>query len=71
MRPVRPLKYARLEKLRVCCFDSRIAELSYAIAGKNEDSLLYLTAGASPVFEGDPGYSFKLDRDKDGVACEN
>lgn len=27
-------------------------------------------AGADPIYEGDPGYSYKLDRDKDGVACE-
>ncbi len=27
-------------------------------------------AGAAPIYAGDPGYSHKLDRDKDGVACE-
>ncbi|WP_201280737.1 excalibur calcium-binding domain-containing protein [Paenibacillus lutrae] len=27
-------------------------------------------AGAAPLYEGDPGYSTKLDRDRDGVACE-
>lgn len=27
-------------------------------------------AGAAPVREGDPGYSRRLDRDGDGVACE-
>ncbi|WP_364144413.1 excalibur calcium-binding domain-containing protein [Paenibacillus sp. LPE1-1-1.1] len=27
-------------------------------------------AGKDPLYEGDPGYSTKLDRDKDGVACE-
>ncbi|MGW6694858.1 excalibur calcium-binding domain-containing protein [Rhodococcus sp. NPDC054953] len=27
-------------------------------------------AGASPLYTGDPGYSRKLDRDGDGVACE-
>ncbi|WP_308640126.1 excalibur calcium-binding domain-containing protein [Paenibacillus silvisoli] len=27
-------------------------------------------AGKAPLHSGDPGYSFKLDRDKDGVACE-
>lgn len=27
-------------------------------------------AGVAPIYEGDPGYSYKLDRDKDGVACE-
>lgn len=28
-------------------------------------------AGAAPIREGDPGYSRKLDRDGDGVACES
>jgi hypothetical protein len=27
-------------------------------------------AGAAPIYAGEPGYSTKLDRDKDGVACE-
>lgn len=27
-------------------------------------------AGAAPLFEGEPGYSKKLDRDGDGIACE-
>lgn len=27
-------------------------------------------AGAAPLHRGDPGYSRKLDRDGDGVACE-
>lgn len=27
-------------------------------------------AGAAPVRRGDPGYSARLDRDGDGVACE-
>lgn len=27
-------------------------------------------AGKAPLYQGDPGYSTKLDRDKDGVACE-
>lgn len=27
-------------------------------------------AGAAPVYDGDPGYSRKLDRDGDGVGCE-
>lgn len=27
-------------------------------------------AGAAPIYTGDPGYSSKLDRDGDGVACE-
>ncbi|WP_246028030.1 excalibur calcium-binding domain-containing protein [Paenibacillus xylaniclasticus] len=28
-------------------------------------------AGAAPLYKGQPGYSTALDRDKDGVACEN
>ncbi|WP_238392506.1 excalibur calcium-binding domain-containing protein [Paenibacillus antri] len=27
-------------------------------------------AGKAPLYEGDPGYSAKLDRDRDGIACE-
>lgn len=27
-------------------------------------------AGAAPIYQGDPGYSTKLDRDRDGVGCE-
>ncbi|WP_083777843.1 excalibur calcium-binding domain-containing protein [Segniliparus rotundus] len=27
--------------------------------------------GAAPIQKGDPGYSSRLDRDGDGVACEN
>ncbi|WP_436789155.1 excalibur calcium-binding domain-containing protein [Yinghuangia sp. YIM S10712] len=27
-------------------------------------------AGAAPLHRGDPGYSLRLDRDRDGVACE-
>lgn len=28
-------------------------------------------AGAAPLHEGEPGYSYKLDRDKDGIACSS
>ncbi|GFG53903.1 calcium-binding protein [Mycolicibacterium agri] len=28
-------------------------------------------AGAAPVMEGDPGYGPHLDRDGDGIGCEN
>ncbi|MFC9906864.1 excalibur calcium-binding domain-containing protein [Rhodococcus sp. NPDC127593] len=27
-------------------------------------------AGAAPIYQGEPGYSTKLDRDKDGIACD-
>ncbi|MGB6071232.1 MAG: excalibur calcium-binding domain-containing protein [Rhodococcus sp. (in: high G+C Gram-positive bacteria)] len=28
-------------------------------------------ANAAPIYAGEPGYSTKLDRDEDGVGCEN
>jgi endonuclease YncB( thermonuclease family) len=28
-------------------------------------------AGAAPIYRGEPGYSTRLDRDGDGIACEN
>jgi hypothetical protein len=28
-------------------------------------------AGKAPIYKGQPGYSYKLDRDRDGVGCEN
>lgn len=43
----------------------------------NEDSAYYANctaaraAGVTPLHPGDPGYSRKLDRDGDGVACES
>jgi micrococcal nuclease len=27
-------------------------------------------AGVTPIYRGQPGYSRKLDRDGDGIACE-
>ena len=39
-------------------------EVSYA----NCDAVR--AAGAAPIYEGTPGYSTKLDRDKDGIACD-
>lgn len=43
---------------------TRAALVSYA----NCDAVR--AAGAAPIYQGDPGYSSKLDRDADGVACE-
>ncbi|WP_241979951.1 DUF1524 domain-containing protein [Cryobacterium sp. TMT4-31] len=39
-------------------------EVSYA----NCDAVR--AAGAAPIYEGTPGYSTKLDRDKDGIGCD-
>ncbi|WP_234996398.1 excalibur calcium-binding domain-containing protein [Demequina sp. NBRC 110054] len=40
------------------------AEVSYA------NCTAVREAGAAPIHRGDPGYSSKLDRDGDGIACE-
>ena len=45
----------------VACNDESPAFRSCAEAEK---------AGATPVRKGDPGYSTRIDTDKDGVACE-
>jgi cytoskeletal protein RodZ len=39
-----------------------------AVSYKNCDEAR--AAGAAPLYQGEPGYSSKLDRDGDGVACE-
>lgn len=41
------------------------AEVSYANCTEAK------AAGAAPIYEGEPGYRAKLDRDKDGIACES
>jgi type IV secretory pathway VirB10-like protein len=40
-----------------------------ATSYKNCDAVR--AAGAAPIHRGDPGYSSKLDRDGDGIGCEN
>ena len=45
------------------------AEASASVYYENCDAAR--AAGAAPVRVGDPGYSRKLDRDGDGVGCEN
>jgi len=39
------------------------------VSYKNCDAVR--AAGAAPIYRGEPGYSAKLDRDDDGVGCEN
>lgn len=47
----------------------------FSIAGCDEDGTYYsscdevVEAGKAPLHKGDPGYSRRLDRDGDGVAC--
>lgn len=53
-----------------------LALLLAAITGCNDDGPNYRScadasaANAAPLREGDPGYSSKLDRDGDGIACD-
>ncbi|WIV21208.1 MBL fold metallo-hydrolase [Paenibacillus polygoni] len=43
-------------------------ESTTSVYYKNCDAVR--AAGKDPLYKGDPGYSTKLDRDKDGIACE-
>jgi phosphatidylserine/phosphatidylglycerophosphate/cardiolipin synthase-like enzyme len=55
----------------------KIAEVPKASEPANDTSITYAncdavrTAGKAPLNKGQPGYSTKLDRDGDGVACES
>ena len=40
------------------------------VAGAYSNCSEARAAGAAPLYAGQPGYSRKLDRDGDGVACE-
>jgi hypothetical protein len=52
------------------------AVLLLALTACNDDGVTYNScaeasqAGKAPLHKGDPGYSAKLDRDGDGVACD-
>lgn len=52
--------------LSVCGVAIAIAPVAGAYANCSEA----IAAGAAPIYAGQPGYSKKLDRDGDGVACE-
>lgn len=45
-----------------------VAEAPSFVTYENCDAVR--AAGAAPIYVGDPGYSIKLDRDKDGIGCE-
>ena len=45
------------------------APAASSVSYKNCDAVR--AAGAAPILAGEPGYSSKLDRDGDGVGCEN
>lgn len=51
--------------------------ISYVSSSSNSSSAVYYEnctqareAGAAPIYAGQPGYRDKLDRDRDGIACE-
>ena len=53
--------------------EAAVAEAAAATQASNvyyENCTAVREAGAAPIRTGDPGYSTKLDRDKDGIACE-
>jgi hypothetical protein len=56
--------------------ERRAAERRELLAQQQVQSVYYANcseveaAGAAPIYAGDPGYSRDLDRDGDGVACE-
>lgn len=45
-----------------------VPEAPSAVSYANCDAVR--AAGAAPIYAGQPGYSFDLDRDRDGVACD-
>ncbi len=70
-------KAAATAKAKAAAAARAAAEAKAAAAAEAAASVYYencdaaRAAGAAPVRAGDPGYSRKLDRDGDGVGCEN
>jgi len=48
--------------------EQKVQEAATFVSYKNCDAVR--AAGAAPIYEGQPGYSKKLDRDGDGIACD-
>ena len=48
--------------------EQKVQEAATFVSYKNCDAVR--AAGAAPIHEGQPGYSKKLDRDGDGIACD-
>ena len=48
--------------------EQKAQEAATFVSYKNCDAVR--AAGAAPIYEGQPGYSKKLDRDGDGIACD-
>ena len=53
-----------------------LAQSNENSSSNDQDSVYYpnctaaRAAGAAPIYVGQPGYRAKLDRDRDGIACE-
>ncbi|WP_074133054.1 excalibur calcium-binding domain-containing protein [Mycolicibacterium houstonense] len=54
----------------VACAAATAGLTTAPIAGAYPNCAAARAAGAAPLYAGQPGYSSKLDRDGDGVACE-
>lgn len=54
----------------MACAATTAAVVTAPVAGAYPNCAAARAAGAAPLYAGQPGYSSKLDRDGDGVACE-
>ena len=69
-------KKAAAAKAALAAEKARKKKIAEAEVRKSPSSTYYQNctavrnAGAAPIYRGDPGYSRKLDRDGDGIACE-
>jgi hypothetical protein len=76
-RPVRPATVPTKKATPSATRTSTKPTVRRPTATKSSSSVYYenctavRAAGAAPIHRGEPGYSSKLDRDGDGVACEN
>ncbi|CRZ18200.1 excalibur calcium-binding domain-containing protein [Mycolicibacterium neworleansense] len=60
----------RLLSLTLACVAATTGLITAPMAGAYPSCAAARAAGAAPLYAGQPGYSSKLDRDGDGVACE-
>lgn len=67
MRPLVCITIAAVSFLGACAKDTAKSGGTVAYANCTEVK----AAGKAPLHKGDAGYSTKLDRDGDGIACDN
>ncbi|QZH60457.1 excalibur calcium-binding domain-containing protein [Mycolicibacterium farcinogenes] len=60
----------RILAAATACAAATTALIVAPLAGAYPNCAAARAAGAAPLYAGQPGYSSKLDRDGDGVACE-